>query len=128
MKALFTLQSIHGERGFTLVEVQIAVAVIALVAAIALPQVCRITDQAGRAKEKMNAQHLSTISAAAAAGGVVFTDLDSAVRQLTTAEGAVVAGGSLAGSRYRLTSLSPVEVENAKRHLLFANGQLTVVP
>jgi prepilin-type N-terminal cleavage/methylation domain-containing protein len=119
----------HGfNQGFSLIEVQIAVAVIAVITAIAVPQVCRINDRAQAAKDKANAQHVSAVAAAATAAGVVFRDLDSAVAQLTGAEGAVISEGIFAGGRYRLTSLSSTEVEGAKRHLRFANGQLTVVP
>jgi len=111
-----------------LVEVQIVVAVIALMAAIAVPQVVRITGQAQAAKDRANAQHVSSVAAAAAAAGAVFTDVDSAVSQLTSEGGALVATGAFAGSRYRLTSLSAAELEGAKRHLQFGGGQLTVVP
>jgi prepilin-type N-terminal cleavage/methylation domain-containing protein len=128
MNICSTSQPARVDEGFTLVEVQIVVAVIALMAAIAVPQVCLITGQARTAKELANAQHLSTVAAAAAAAGVVFTELESAVTELTTTEGAVVRTGTYAGTRYRLTSLSVDEVEGAKQHLRFANGQLTVVP
>jgi len=113
---------------FSLVEVQISVAVIALITAIAVPHVCRITGQAQTAKEKANAQHISAVAAAAAAAGVVFTDLDSAVMQLTSGDGAVASSGQFAGVRYRMGSLSSAEAEGAKRHLQFTDGQMTVIP
>ena len=112
---------------FTLVELQIVIAVIALMAAIAIPQVVRISRQAQEAKDRANAQHVCSVAAAAAAGAV-FTDVESAVSQLTSDGGALVATGAFAGSRYRLTSLSATELEAAKRHLQFGGGQLTVIP
>ena len=113
---------------FTLVELQIVIAVIALMAAIAIPQVVRISRQAQEAKDRANAQHVCSVAAAAAAAGAVFTDVESAVSQLTSDGGALVATGAFAGSRYRLTSLSATELEAAKRHLQFGGGQLTVIP
>ena len=116
------------DQGFSLVELQVAVAVMAVIAAITVPQVCRINDQARSAQDMANAQHVASVAAAAAAAGVVFRDLESAVAQLTSDDGAVISEGVFTGGRYRLTSLSPTEVEGAKRHLRFADGQLTVVP
>jgi prepilin-type N-terminal cleavage/methylation domain-containing protein len=115
-------------RGFTLVEVQISIAVIGLMAAIAVPHVSRISGQAQQAKERANAQNLMSVAVAASAAGVVFTDLDSAVIQLTSAEGVVVNDGAFAGARYRLTSLSGAEAEEAKRYLRFADGQVILSP
>lgn len=115
-------------QAFTLVELQIVIAVIALMAAIAVPQVCRITNQAQVAKERANAQYVCSAGAAAAAAGVTFTDLDSAVAALTSREGAVVTAGGMTETRYQLTSLSAGEVAGAKRHLRFSDGQLTVAP
>jgi prepilin-type N-terminal cleavage/methylation domain-containing protein len=115
-------------RAFTLVELQIAIAVIALMAAIAVPQVCRITNQAQAAKERANAQNVCSAAAAASAAGVMFTDLDSAVSALTSREGSVVAAGAVLEARYNLSSLTAGEVAGAKRHLRFSDGQLTVAP
>lgn len=105
-----------------------AVAVTAIMAAVAVPHVCRITEQARESKERANAQRVSSAAVAASAAGVVFTDLDSAVARLTQAGGVLVEGGVYDGARYAVASLSAGEVEAAKRHLRFADGQLTVIP
>lgn len=128
MKTHHLRETVPAQRAFTLVELQIAIAVIALMAAIAVPQVCRITNQAQAAKERANAQNVCSAAAAASAAGVLFTDLDSAVSALTSREGSVVAAGAVLEARYNLSSLSAGEVEGAKRHLRFSDGQLTVAP
>ena len=107
------LKTLDRHQGFSLVELQIAVAVIAVMAAIAVPQVCQINDQAQEAKDKANAQHVAAVAAAAAAAGVVFRDLDSAIAQLTSEQGAVIAEGVFAGGRYRIASLSQADLDGA---------------
>lgn len=104
------------------------VAVMAIMAAVAVPHVCRITGQARESKERVNAQRVSSAAVAASAAGVVFTDLDSAVARLTQSGGVLVEGGVYDGARYAVASLSVAEVEAAKRHLRFTDGQLTVIP
>lgn len=116
------------EAGFSLIEILVAVAVMGIMAAIAVPQVVRMTGQAQAGKEMTNAQRLSSTAAAAVAGGVVFRDLESALAALTSEEGVVATAGGLTGTRYRVRRFSAEELEAVKRHLRFADGQLTVVP
>lgn len=113
---------------FSLVEVQVAIAVMAIMAAIAVPHVCRISDQARTSKERANARNVNTTAAAATTAGRVFSDLDTAVEQLTQDGGVVVVGGPYAGNRYGVSLSSLSEAEAVKQHLRFESGHLTLVP
>jgi|GEM_PF-2121901 len=128
MKTQVTHQHDGVVQGFTLVEVQISIAVIALMTAIAVPHVSRLSSRAQETKARTNAQNLISLAGAAAATGVVFTDLDSTVTRLISPQGVAAVSAGLSGTHYSLGSLSIEEAREAKRHLHFVDGQLSIRP
>ena len=59
----------HVKAGFSLVEMLVVIAVIGIIAAIAVPTIGNITDQANNSKAKRNAQNLASVCASAVAAG-----------------------------------------------------------
>ena len=113
-------------RGFGLAEVQLFLAVVGLAGMVAAPRVLGLGERAEDAAARVRAQHLVVAATAAAAEGVVFTDLDSTVARLAQADGPLVVGGPVRGRPYQLRGLSEREATQAKRHLRFWNGQLSM--
>lgn len=67
---LRSVQSI--QKGFSLVEMLVVIAVIGIIAAIAVPNIGRINDSAKEATARRNAQNVASVFASAQAAGLNF--------------------------------------------------------
>lgn len=124
MKSIPSASSARLNAGLSLIELQVAVAVIALLAAICVPQLPRLTEQARHAKGRQNAQSLALVLNAANAAGVEFSSLETALAEVGRPEGVA----SSTGTRYALSSLSTAELNEAKQYLSFSDGMFVYQP
>jgi type IV pilus assembly protein PilA len=60
------------QKGFSLVEMLVVIAVIGIIAAIAVPNIGRINDSAKEATARRNAQNIASVFASAQAAGLNF--------------------------------------------------------
>ncbi len=107
--------------GFSLAELLVAVAVLGILTAIALPLVPKVTESATVVRDRHNAQNLASLAMAASVTGVSFADLDSAIAQLT--QGSVrFEGAGLAEAMAHVSNLTASEIQAAKHYLSFQGG------
>lgn len=106
---------------FSLVEVLVAVAILGILAASALPVVGKVGEAGARAKALRNAQTIAAVSSALAAVGEAHVLPESLGGALATAmilrEGVVVSQGAFAGQLFTIGKLTDQELERAVNHL-----------
>lgn len=118
-----------AKAGFSLVEMLVVIAVIGIIAAIAVPTIGNITEQANISKAKRNAQNLASVCASAvAAGATIGTDTATIIGELTSATG--VNGSAAAGfdgTFFRVPNMSTDEVTAATTYLEYDAGAGMIV-
>ncbi|MEM7011424.1 MAG: prepilin-type N-terminal cleavage/methylation domain-containing protein [Verrucomicrobiota bacterium] len=120
-------------RGLSLVEVLVAIAIVAVLAAIAVPTISNLHDTADKTKSQSNAQHIAQISSSLASMGVAHVLPDSLGGVEATArllrEGVTVPDGVFAGQFFVVSGLTDDEITEAAAYLQviydFAEVRLT---
>lgn len=118
------VQKAPSHQGFSTVGVQVAVAILALLSALAVPNLERKRDTPEAAKGRQDAQSILVAANEASAAGVVFLNLEAAVKAMTSDRGVSPAKGPFAHHNYRGPKLSPDEVKMAMNYLEFVDGTL----
>lgn len=80
------------QKGFSLVEMLVVIAVIGIIAAIAVPNIGRINDSAKEATARRNAQNIASVFASAQAAGLNFASASTAKADIAAA---VVTGAAV---------------------------------
>lgn len=80
------------QKGFSLVEMLVVIAVIGIIAAIAVPNIGRINDSAKEATARRNAQNIASVFASAQAAGLNFAAASTTPSDIAKA---VVAGAKV---------------------------------
>lgn len=118
------------KNGFSLVEMLVVIAVIGIIAAIAVPNIGRINDAAREAKDRRNAQNISSVYASALAAGHDFLNPDGAgeiaiadaISAICT-DGVVIAEqGPFEGAFFGVPNLDPQDQDEAATYLEAFNG------
>ena len=96
-----------GDRGFSLVEMLVVIAVIGIIAAIAVPSIGAINDKANAAKAKRNGQTIASLFNASRGVGASYASSDTSgiIDELVIGK----SGIELGGSEFKMSSLSDEE-------------------
>jgi type IV pilus assembly protein PilA len=73
------------QKGFSLVEMLVVIAVIGIIAAIAVPNIGRINDSAKEATARRNAQNVASVFASAQAAGLNFAGTSTDTKEIAQA-------------------------------------------
>lgn len=117
-------QKTPSHQGSSPVGVQVAVAVLALLSALAVPHLERMQDSPEQAKSRHDAQSIMAAANEASAAGVVFPNLEAAIKAMTSEQGVSPAKGPFTNQNYRGPQLSADEIKLAASHLDFVEGTL----
>ncbi len=105
------------ERGFSLVEMLVVIAVIGIIAAIAVPSIGAISGQANTAKAKRNAQTIASLYNASRGVGAAYasTDTSNIIDELVVGK----SGPELAGTEFKISSMSDEEKTAAMAYVSY---------
>lgn len=105
----------RDERGFSLVEMLVVIAVIGVITAIAVPSIGAISDKASTAKAKRNAQTICSLYGSARSVGVTFaaTDKSGITDELIAGKSGAVLG------EFTMSPLSEIEKQAALAYVSY---------
>ena len=110
-------------RGFTLVELLVAVAVIGVLTAIGISSMTGLTESAEVSKNRRNAQFAATIYSSARAAGATFaspvSDKEGLVHELIEGKNG---RGHLRDTVFQLSGVSFTEASSLARYLEFSGS------
>lgn len=113
--------------GISLFEMLLAVSILGIMAAVALPSFGQQRDVFADIKDKRNAQEMVaevTIATAAGVDGFVGPTVNETIERLL--KGATVSEGAFAGRKFGLKQMSEGDAHAAARYLTVANDQLRI--
>ncbi|MEZ5330188.1 MAG: type II secretion system protein [Verrucomicrobiales bacterium] len=106
MKTIRNIQISQKNRGFSLVELLVVIAVIGLIAGIAIPSVSKVTDKAKTATAQKNAQMICSLHSSARSAGAGFV---SSTRGGIIDELVIGVTGTIVDSSFQMSALSDVD-------------------
>ena len=119
----------QGLRGFGLVELMVAVSVILIIAAIAVPALAGYSDEATTRRCQRIAQDYAMLAnSAIAAGNESIGQAGSVAGVLELISQGVKGSGIFSDTEFRLPSVSISDQNNAAHHLKYKDGTLYFDP
>jgi prepilin-type N-terminal cleavage/methylation domain-containing protein len=112
-------------RGFSLVELLTAIAVISVVAGLAIPYFADMTNVASEKKDQRNAQTIAGAAACASAAGAKFVvagDKLATVKKLRA--GVAPLSGPFKGQTFRVPGIADDDLTRALPYLTLINDEL----
>lgn len=91
----------HRRSGFSLIELLMVIFIIGVIAAIIMPNLGFITGEAGKVKDKRNAQNIILAYTTGAAAGVAWPEGDVVTQVAAVIAGQKPASGSLASMMFQ---------------------------
>jgi len=117
----------NGRHAFTMVELLVAILVIAFVTSMAIPVISSVRASAAESKDRRNAQHIASIFNASVPAGIEFLEPgDLAATIANVVEGQIVEDPSspFFGLEFSLPGLSLQEQQSAARFLTIVGDRL----
>lgn len=117
-----------GLFAFSLIEILVVIAVLAILLSIAIPTIRHTLQLAAESKNRRNAQHLATISAAMISAGHKGTNsVNSWITMLTNGESVTNSFGETIGY-FRSDDLNPDDITALSPYISITNSQLIYRP
>lgn len=118
----------RGHFAFSLIELLVVIAILSILATIAIPAISYALGQTGESKNRRNAQHLATLSAAIISAGHEGTDSIGAWITMLTNGVTLTNGFGETLATFRTVDLKPEDIEGLTPYISLSNSQLVYRP